>query len=412
MTVRFRGLKERFLCVYFSANHLLPEKGEQAMRKTLASLVLLGLLFVFLFLNPNWVVCQDLKLVETITIDSVADLKTDIKNIPKSFCVTEDEMFLIPDHTAGTIKILGRSGNSLVFIEEIGRNGFGKNRQKRFSRPMYCLYNQYEGKVGIIDYGEKGKSETKRIFVFERNGKVDLKLFKDFECKRLGDDIKLAGDGNQMVISGYLLNKENMPFDLYSINLRTGQTNYLLPSHKKYNLKTNDDYELEYDQRQTLPAIGIMAFIDIQGDDVFFVWEGAMRIIKLNLRSKEEKVFGFETPHYTKPNGLRLSKFYKKRELETMWKEELKTMSYIRNIFATSRHIFLVYETGRNKKSDYVSKYRLQTYTPDGDFVGDVEIPGNPIRQMWLDKESYELYAFSEESGKLSVLKYKININR
>lgn len=409
LTVRFRGLKERLPRVYFSANHLLPEKGEQAMRQTLASLVSSVFLFILLVFGPNWVVGQDLELVEKITVDPVASLKTDFKKIPRSFCVTGDEIFVIPDHNSGTLKIFGRSGDFLKFIEEFGRDGFGPEKQKKFSRPMYCLYNQYEGKLGIIDYG------AKKVFIFNRSGMVDFTFSNDFKCKKLGHDIKLAGGeqiyDTQIVVSGYLLDHDDKPFDLYSRNIRTGGINYLLPSHEKYGLKTNEDFVIKYDTSQTLPATGISAFIDIQGDDVFFVWEGALRIIKINLRSNEKKVFGHVTPHYTKPDGLGLAKIHKKRDKKNKI-EEKKKMSYIRSIFATSRHIFLVYETGKNEKSNNVSTYRLQTYTPDGDFLGDASIPGSPLRQMWLTKESYELYAFSKESGKLTVLKYKIRINR
>lgn len=413
LTVRFRGLKERLLQrVYFSSissNHLLPEKGELAMRKTLASLASLVVLFIILAFGPNWIVGQDLTLVEKITIDPVAEIKTDLAKIPQSFCVTDDEIFVIPDHNSGTLKILGRSGDFLKFIEEFGRDRFGPKKQKKFSLPMYCLYNQNEGKLGIIDYG------VKRIFLFERIGMIGLKLVNDFECQRLGYDIKLAGDNErfydtQIVISGYLTDTENNPFDLYSRNVRTGKINYLLPSHEKYNLETNEDFEIAYDNHR-LPATGIRAFIDIQGDDVFFVWEGSLRIIKINLRSKEKTTFGVETSYYTKPDGFELAENHKKGDKKGTW-EKQKKMSYIRNIFATSRHVFLVYETGKNEKSKNGSTYRLQTYTPDGDFLGDVAIPGSPLRQMWLTKESYELYAFSKESGGLSVLKYKIKINR
>lgn len=97
-------------------------------------------------------------------------------------------------------------------------------------------------------------------------------------------------------------------------------------------------------------------------------------------------------------------------DFKTMEKEK-KTMAYVRNIFVTSRHVFLVYETPKSNTSN-ASTFRVQKYTPEGNFVGDFLIPGNPGLSMWLDEESYELYAFSKQSnsdeGEFTILKYKI----
>ncbi|UCH95258.1 MAG: hypothetical protein JSV88_00045 [Candidatus Aminicenantes bacterium] len=363
------------------------------MRKTSVSL---GLSLIFLLLIINRAFGQDIKLTEKIIVDQASELKA----TPMSFCVTEDKLFLLPDYQTGSIKVFNNEGNFLKFIKELGPR-FGK---KGFMQPTYCFYSQNEGKLGVLD------NKARKVFILDRQGKIGFSLFKEIVGKGYGYDIEFAGGGEQVVISGYLIDKQSLPFDLYSINIKNGQTNYLLPSHEKYNLESYDEYVLEYRQKQTLPAIGIKAFIDIQGDDLFFVWEGALRIIKLDLVSKKQVVFGHATPHYTKPDGSRLSDSYKKRKVETTWKKR-KKMTYVRNIFATSRHVFLVYEMGKNNKSN-TSKFRMQTYTLEGDFLGDVLFPGNPGRQMWFDKEKYELYAFSEQpgndNGEFSILKYKI----
>ena len=316
------------------------------------------------------------------------------------FCVTEDNLFLLPDQ-AGTIKVFVRSGNLLKFVKALEPR-FG---EMSLVYPTYCSYSRDEGKLGVIDYG------VRKVFIFDRSGKVDFTPVKKFPCKRLGYDIEFTGDGEQLVISGYLTDPDSMPYDLYSINIRTGKINYLLSSPQKYNLKTYEDYVVEYRQKQTLPAIGIKAFIDIQGDDLFFVWEGALRVIKLNLRSGETMAFGHETPHYSKPDGSKLSYSYIRGDFETTWKER-ETMAYVRNIFTSPRHVFLVYETGKNNESN-ASTFRLQTYTLEGDYLDDILIPSNPSRQMWFDKENYELYAFSEQAesdnGEFTILKNKIN---
>jgi len=362
------------------------------MRKTLATL---GFLFVFLFLNSNGIFGQEIQLSETIKVDPKANLKVN----PRSFCVTEDKAFIFPDQD-GKIKIFGKNERSLKFIKASGPN-FGI---ETLIRPMYCFYSRNEALLGVIDY------EVRKVFIFNRPKKEYFTSMKVIDCPKLGYDMEFAGDGEQLIISGYLTDKENNPFDLYSINIRTRKISYLLPSYQKYNQKNAEDYVIEYYRKQTLPAIGIKAFIDIQGDDAYFVWEGELRIIKLNLHSRETKVFGKKTPYYTKPDGAKLSYSYLRGDFETTWKER-KTMAYVRNIFATPRHVFLVYETGKSDKSN-VSTFMLQRYSPEGNYITEDSIPDNPGAQMWFDKESYELYAFSKQSdsnnGEFTILKYKI----
>lgn len=363
------------------------------MKKTLA---ILGFTFICLLLSPNGTFGQKIRPLGRITVDPAANLDVALKS---SFSITEDNLFLIPDQR-GTIKVFSKEGDFLKFVKALGPS-FG---EERFVHPRYCAYSRNDGNLAIIDYG------VKRVFLLKRSGKVDFTPIKSFRCRRLGYDIESDGGDQQLIVSGYSVDKKNKPFDLYSINIRTTQIIPLLPSHEKYNQKTFENYVSEYRRKQTLPAVGVKAYIDIQGYDLFFVWEGELRIIKINLCSKEKTVFGHATPHYTKPDASKLSYSYIRRDFEITW-EERKKMAYVRNIFATPKHVFLVYEMGKNNKSN-ASTFRLQMYTLKGDYLEDVSIPGNPTRLMWLDEESYELYAFSKESnsdeGEFKILKYKI----
>lgn len=93
--------------------------------------------------------------------------------------------------------------------------------------------------------------------------------------------------------------------------------------------------------------------------------------------------------------------------------QERKRRAYVKNVFAAPGFVFLVYEIVANNQKSNGSRFRLQAYTPKGEYLWDVPIPGNPSPPMWLDKDRYDLYAFSDEPGspkaKFSILKYKIN---
>lgn len=380
------------------------------MRKTL---VASGFLFIFLFLTTYWNFGQNIQITETITIK--VDKPEKFRGTPISLCAIEGKYFLFTDSHSVTIPVFKKNNGSLEFKEELGPN-FGK---ERFNGPLYCFYNQNIGMLGVFDYGQR------RILIFDRiakngrkdNEKVDFTFLKSISCPRGGYDFDFEEKEKQLVISGYMTDTNDKPFDLYSIDIRSGEIHCLLPSYEKYGLTTYEEYNRLYRRYQVLPAVGSLAFIDIQGNNLFFVWEGSLRIIKVDLLSRKNKVLvepaSEKFPHYVKPDGERLGKFYKNGDFKTTW-EEQKKVSYVRNIFISSRHVFLVYETGKNDKNSN-SLLRLQTYTKEGIFLSDALIPGGFGRQMWFDKKTCELYLLSEKSGsdnvELLVLRYKIDID-
>lgn len=371
------------------------------------SLVSLAFVVTVLFLCPNWTVGQNIQLIERIAVDPFPELKMDQKKIPRAFCVTEDGIYLLPDPVSGLVRAFGKNGKSLKLVDSIGRKGFGK--EPVFGLPQYCFYNSSKGKLAIFD-----DASPRQILIFNKVGIVNFELSETIPFEKSGYDMDFTGDLDQIVvISGFVKDEDGKSFDLYSRNLQTKQINYLLPSHEKYGLKTFEEYEEYYHKKQTLPAIGYNGFIDIEGDNLFFVWEGALRIIKINLLSKERTVFNGpryeEIPGYIKPDASVLSSSYIKKEFQTTWIDR-ETMSYVRNIFATPRHVFLIYETVRRTKSDS-SRFRVQTYSPEGNFLSDVSIPGKPDGgQMWFDKENYELYLFSKnDKNEFSISQYRID---
>ena len=68
-------------------------------------------------------------------------------------------------------------------------------------------------------------------------------------------------------------------------------------------------------------------------------------------------------------------------------------MSYVRNIFASPGYVFVIYEgpDKQNKKSNF----RLQFYTPDGDYIIEVPVTDKPGFKMWFDKDKSILYSLS-----------------
>ena len=358
------------------------------MRRTLTTLVALIFSITFFVLSPNPLYGFNVTLVKKIGFEENSKLQF----TPISFCVTEDGFFLIPDHEKGNVKIYEMNGEALQLVKTFGPKGFGDDE---YNMPAYCFYDKNRSKLGIIDIG----IGTKKVYIYDRRGRVDFVPASIIDAD--GFDMRFAGDGKHLVISGYTTDSAGRSFELFSINLENpGQPNYLLSSYEKYGLSSDEEYQREY-KDQTLPAIGIRAFIDIQGDDVYFVWEGKARIIKINLKTKTSDIFD-ETKKQRMPNYFEptksvelevLRKSYVDMDISKIKKQRTK-MSLVRNIFATPLYVFVVYE-GPNE-----SNFRLQMYSPEGEFLGDSAIPGNCSWIMWFDKESDTLYSLQEKSEK------------
>ncbi|MCK4766108.1 MAG: hypothetical protein KAW12_28170 [Candidatus Aminicenantes bacterium] len=394
--------------------------------KTLASLVIL---LTFTLVIPSEVVGQDAKIKvsgpEKIEVDPEANFL--VTKVFWPFCLTEDKLFVIPDPEARTVKIFEKvfegNKNYLKLVTALGRDGFDET--KKFNEPRYCFYvphkGNYKGTLGVFDYSTN--HSERKAFIFARTGKVEFTPIKTVNCPRFAYDMEFSGDGRQLIVSGYTTDENNQPFDLYSINIEDGKTSYLLASHEKYGLKNFDEYVSVYRQEQILPGMGIKAYIDIAGDHLYFAWECSPRITALKLcptgQREEKRVFKDEDDinrkvsnfvELGKEDRIKMGTDYRKRTFSAVLRKQ-KKQAYVRNLFATSKYVFLVYEKAKSNQNAGSEKFRLLTYTPEGKLLCDVPMAGSPGKQMWLDEQSLELYAFSDTSGnngKLSILKYKV----
>jgi hypothetical protein len=369
------------------------------MRRTLATLAIIIFSFTFLCLYPNEVYGFEVKFDKGIEFEERAESSINFR----AFCVAEDGLFLIPDTQSGTIKTFvdDMKGMNLKFVKEFGCKGLGRDE---FDSPAYCFYDSNYGKFGVSDIG-KG---TKKVFIYDRIEERDFKrVYKipGVDCF----DMRLWGDGKQLIVSGYVKDEDKNSYELYGINLENPeQKDFLLPSYQKYHLANDEEYRIEFFEKHTLPALGIKAFIDVDGDDVYFVWEAKLKIIKINLKTKEKNIFGYPTPHYIEPFASKELVTARLNMEFTKTRAERRRMSFIRDIFATSRYIFVVYD-GPSQ-----GNFRMQAYTSEGKFLYDVKIPNNhPYREMWLDKQSLTLYSLSSmgNNNKPQILIYKVKVN-
>jgi len=366
------------------------------MAVTLRFLKGVAILIVLALCTTSTTSAGDIKFIERIEIPGEPQPLIN----PWDFCVTEDGLFLIPDYGAGNIKIYERNADVLKLSKIIGQKGVGSDD---FSRPTYCLYDKEGNKFGALDIG------LRKIFIYARIDRLEFKRVQEVPCWHGGTDILLSQD--KLFVSGYATDTNENPYDFYFIDLRDDQTTFLLPSYFKYGLKSLSEYEIQYRMNSGIKAIGIKSFFDIQEDYAYFVWEGNLKITKVNIVSREiaSMPFGTNPLYYIKPfASTRLLEGYRKN-FKLMQSEKAK-MSYVRNIFANKKFLFVISE---GPASANASNFKIQFYTLDGVFLKETPMPGMTHYRMWFDKDKSVLYSLSSElSGKALkyfILTYKIS---
>lgn len=317
---------------------------------------------------------------------------------PLAFCATEDELFLVTDYKASNVKVYDAKGK---LVAVIGRKGVGP---QEFLGPFWCSYDQSTIQFGVLDLG------VKKIFIYQREGATGFKRIEEILCLTLGYDLQLKG--NKLFVSGYKIGRDNKPFDLYYIDLPTGQATFLLPSYYKYGLESYQQYEAKYLRKPDFKAMGGIGFFDVYNDNAYFVWESDLKIIKINIKSRKLSFFGKKTAQYVKPHATKkLLEGYRARDKKII-QTERAGMSFIRDIFAGPKYVIVIYEGPAEK--DNPSNFRLQLYTLRGEFLQEISIPDKPSYRLYLDKNRNILYSLSSEldadlNEHFFMLKFKIS---
>ena len=332
--------------------------------------------------------------VEMVDVVKLSQQK-DFIQLPTSFAVTEDHLYFILDKKAANIKIYNPSGK---LVKAFGRKGIGPHE---FQEPLYMSYHQ--GRLAIMDIG------TRKVHIYSRDPKSDLRKEKEFLCLTLGSDLCLRGD--RLLIAGYKADTDDRPYDLYIQDYRKERIDFLLPSEHKYGLDSVKEFWNSFRSKFDIPAIGTQAYCDWLADDVYFVWEGDLRIIKMNTGDKKIHPFGHKTGSYIQPKATdRVIEAYKRRDSQARLKERSK-MSYVTGIFAAPEYIIVQYITPG--KAPQTRRARLQFYTPEGTFINEVELPRKEYNLYYFKRDEEILYALSlETTGELqeiySMYRYRI----
>ena len=317
-----------------------------------------------------------------------------------SIAVTEDNIIFLTDLKAGDIKIYDNTG---TLLSVWGRKGAGPNE---FLMPYYSDYKK--GKLAMMDFGKR------KIFILERKKKFNLEISKEMLCTGLGDDICLHGD--RLLISGYKVDKQGETHNLYTQNLNDGSVDFLLPIATKYGFKSYREFQNEDKRTRFYSTLSRVGYCDWQGEHVYYVWQGDLKIFKIDVQSKKTIYFGNKTSHYVQPFVTKNMITARERRDRKTNTEVKSNMSIIIGLFVHNDYLGVMY-TRVSKSKDSKPGPMLQFYTLDGKFLDEVEMPGYPSSSSFFRKSDNTIFSVDIEGvdnenqdldDKKYILKYEI----
>jgi len=313
----------------------------------------------------------------------------------ESFVRTEDGLFIIPDYRDGNFKLYDDDGN---LVAVWGKRGPGP---LEFLSPRSC---HYQPKIlAVSDFSKQ------RILTFKRTGKTEFEKVSEFAFPVLDKfNLKLA-DG-RVFIAGLISLSDKESYSLYSRDLRSGDIQYLLPTEAKYGFLSFSQFD---SKKHTVLPIGSAGFCDVMGNYVYFIWEGNLRIIRIDRTSKARESFGEKTPSYRQPKVTSALEIAMSLLSAKDAEAEYAKMSFVNTIFADEGFIGVIYQNYDGK--DSLWKMYLQLYTPAGKLIKESPLPDAVTyinfraSNSFYDRESNTLYYLSiRYDEKTSLDRYEI----
>ena len=352
-------------------------------------------IIALIILTCKWGFGVDINLIEKITLSQ----EKDFIQVCVSFAVTADNVFYLSDVKGANIKIFNDKGN----LEKTwGQKGPGPNE---FFAPLACDFHQ--GNLAVMDVTKS------RIFILERKGKFGLTLKKSLICMSPGLAMTLMDDG--ILIGSGKTDKSGKNYDLFIQPLDGKEVKFLMPSGIKYGLAPFMDWRKIYQIRPDIDAIGSNGRCDREGENAYYVWEGNLRVITINMKTGLIGSFGEKTGNYVKP-VISKRMIEAKQKLNTKaYHEEKSRMSTVESLFAGSRYVGLLYKSPVKKAANHnasSSAFLLQFYTPEGKFLKETVV-SDKYSKMLMEQQGNNVYflgSFLDEDLNeiFEILKYKI----
>jgi len=300
--------------------------------------------------------------------------------LPSSFFITEDNLIFVFDVKAGNIKIFKITGE---YITKFGRKGMGPNE---FIFPAYGVYKKPF--VTIMDFGKR------RVFVYKRIGKTGLKAYKSILSLYLAEDIAAMEGG--MLVAGYTKNKKGYEYNLYFQRYKDESKVYLLPWGFSYGDYKNKGFMKIFSDK--ISRLSLNAYCDYDGEEIYYVWDADLRIIKINKKTNKVKVFGHKTDNYKQPVLTpELIRAHREKGGKN-WRDISRHYSHLRKIFS-NKDLVGILIVG-NYRANKISDIFIQLYKPSGEFIGEKLLKLTKVEDMFNELR----FHFNKDKNLLYIL--------
>lgn len=328
----------------------------------------------------------EIKLIESFSLSQQEILLLS----PGSFGVTNDDVLIIADRRDACFKMYSLSGAYM------GKWGCKSLRPNDIGTPNYCDFQ--EPFLSYLDYGRQ------RVFVYRRESLTKYEKTAEFICPDLGYDIHVMPD--RILISGFVTDPKREDYELYSRDLKTGAIDYLIASREKY------DFDSKLSKSWTV--IGQFGYCAADGQFIYYVWQGDLRIVRKELETRALKSFGNKTNNYHQPIVTATwQSAYDSLNQADMLKEKRK-YSFVSGVFADTEFVGIIYYNYNCKIGAWAPI--LQVYSPDGALLSELmlheasSIDDYTLKHFYYRKDINRLYYLSSKRGDNNVGEYRISI--
>jgi hypothetical protein len=269
--------------------------------------------------------------------------------------VTDDEWLIISDPKDKNIKLFDPKGK---FVASWGRKGQGPGEF---------------GSIGILDYRKPYLTVTDpgkmSVHIYERKAASSFQNLLEISNIQGGSPLARSAVHRRQIIFDALARAPNgEPFHLYMRSLDNATVNLILPWPVRYGLTSHDDYMKKH--AAYARELGMFnSCFDFNEDNIFYIWEGELRVINININLKTWSFFGKETENYIRPR-LSYSPMRPSSSGKTSGSEERHKVSRILGIFADDKMVIICYANPAPDLRHY--KAFLQFYDIKGSFLKEL----------------------------------------
>ncbi|MCP4216336.1 MAG: hypothetical protein GY765_16930 [bacterium] len=315
---------------------------------------------------------------------------------PGSFIVTPENTIMVFDSKGSNIKVFNNDGQLKKIF---GRKGLGPNE---FVKPYFSAYR--EPFVAVSDYG------LRRYLIYKRTAGDGFEFVRRPLLLEMPTDFQFLDD-ETILVCAYKTDKNQRGYKLFTYNTRTNKYHFILPSEVSFGFSSHSKYRKEYAER--LANLGLTQFCDFSADSYYFVWTCDINIFKIDRKTEKIKYFGQKSKNFVTPYlNPEIKRAYDRRDHRLLYKLCLK-MSYIRDIFVLKSGLVGILYVGPLKKNDGLN-VMMQTYSPDGDFLGEFEVLNAKASHhydiyFYVDKNTDHIYVMDGETSPDFEQYYKVH---